>query len=291
MQTNFSSPAVVCRPALPGDKADVLEFTKFIWDGHDYIKYVWDDWLSDPQGLLAVAEYGGRAVALGKASYVAPGQWWLEGLRVDPQFQGLKIASHIFEYLEDWRSEHAGGAFRLMTSSDRVQVHHLCERLGWLKVGDVKSYRAAPTPGTGEAFQPVAQNDVTRALSFASANLAYSGGLINSSWKFAAPDEFTLLEKIRQNQLSWWRGRAGLLAWWDDEDDGETILGVGFIACPMESLEAMLVDIRRLAGGLGFSSVLWQAPVRADVESALKAAGFLSRWDGSAFLFEKKQEP
>ena len=41
-------PVVVCRPALPRDTADVLEFSKFIWNGHDYVKYVWDEWLNDP---------------------------------------------------------------------------------------------------------------------------------------------------------------------------------------------------------------------------------------------------
>src|SRR5690242_14867206 len=66
MPTNYFSPQVVCRPALPSDAPAVLEFTKFIWGGHDYIKYVWDDWLADPHGILAVAEYAGRAVALGK---------------------------------------------------------------------------------------------------------------------------------------------------------------------------------------------------------------------------------
>jgi hypothetical protein len=96
LNVSFSSPVPVCRPALPLDKADVLEFTKFIWDGHDYIRYVWDDWLADPRGILAVVEYGGHAVGLGKVSYVAQGQWWLEGLRVDPRYQGLKIGSLVF---------------------------------------------------------------------------------------------------------------------------------------------------------------------------------------------------
>src|SRR5512140_1085345 len=140
----YLSPVPVCRPALPSDRADVLEFTKFIWDGHDYIHYVWDEWLADPNGLLAVIQYGGHAVALGKASLISEGQWWLEGLRVDPKYQGLKLSSRMFEYLDDWWKEHRGGAIRLMTSSERVQVHHLCARLGYQKIGEVRSYVAAP---------------------------------------------------------------------------------------------------------------------------------------------------
>ena len=77
--STFSSPVVVCRPALASDRADVFEFTKFIWEGRDYIRYVWDEWFHDPEGLLAVAEYGGQCVGLAKISLSAPGQWWFQG--------------------------------------------------------------------------------------------------------------------------------------------------------------------------------------------------------------------
>ena len=114
MKSTFSFPVVVCRPALPCDKADVLEFTKFTWDfGRDYIKYVWDDWLADPNGILVSAEYNGHCVGIAKASLSAPGQWWLEGLRIDPNFQGLGIASHIHRYVDDWWLEHGNGTVNI----------------------------------------------------------------------------------------------------------------------------------------------------------------------------------
>ena len=86
MNHTFSSPVVVCRPALPRDKADVLEFTKFIWEGGDYIRYVWDEWMADPHGLLAAAEYGGHCVGIAKVSLSAPGQWWLPKPKVSRRF-------------------------------------------------------------------------------------------------------------------------------------------------------------------------------------------------------------
>ena len=66
MTQTFSSPVVVCRPALPRDTADVLEFIKFIWNGHDYVKYVWDEWFNDPDGILVAAEYEGHCVGIAK---------------------------------------------------------------------------------------------------------------------------------------------------------------------------------------------------------------------------------
>ena len=73
---------MVCRPVLPKDTPDVLELTRWIWGGHDYIHLVWADWLKDTEGLLTVAEYGGHVVGLYKLTRLSPSEWWLEGLRV-----------------------------------------------------------------------------------------------------------------------------------------------------------------------------------------------------------------
>jgi hypothetical protein len=51
----------------------------------------------------------------------------------------------------------------------------------------------------------------------------------------------------------------------------------------------MLMDIRRLAQARGFTSVIWLAPVKHEVESALKNAGFTTDWDTTGFLYEKRQ--
>ena len=289
---NFSSPQVVCRPALPMDAADVLEFTKFIWDGHDYIKYVWHDWLADPQGILAVAEYAGHAVGLGKLTCISPGHWWLEGLRVDPKFQGLKISSHIFRYLDDWWQEHGGGAVRLMTSSERLQVHHLCGRLGYDKLGEVRAWRAAPLQqggGNASVFQPVGVDELPQARKLIAARLQPYGGLMDSGWQFSEPDEPGLRQKIQAGRLWWWGAEHnGLLAAWEDLDDDERTLGIGFAAVNRESLGAMLQDVLKLAHGLGYTRVLWMAPVLPWVESSLQAAGYQTEWDGSAYLFGKR---
>ncbi len=279
----------VCRPALPSDQGDVLEFTKFIWEGHDYIRYVWDDWLADPRGLLAVAEYAGHAVALGKASYVADGQWWLEGLRVDPRYQGMKISSHMFEYLDDWWKQHAGGSICLMTSWERVQVHHLCARLGYEKIGEVRAYVAKPIAGGPHGFQVVEAGEVDEALRFASAHLGYCWGLADFGWKFARPDLALLDEQRREGRL-WRRDDGSVIGYWEDEYDGQRTMGLAFAACDRGAITDVLGGMRQLAEELGYSSVLWHAPVQDDVLRAAEAAGFESEMPGSAYLFGKSSE-
>jgi GNAT superfamily N-acetyltransferase len=306
---SFAAPQVVCRPALPSDTEDVLEFTKFIWEGHDYIQYVWHDWLADPNGLLAAAVYGPHTVGIGKVTLLSPGQWWLEGLRVDPKVQGLKIGSHLHEYLDRWWREHGDGTLRLMTSSERVQVHHLSERTGYRKVGEVWSYRSPaavltrpeatelsepesrasrPSPaGPRHAFELVTLDDIAAAVKFTSGHLAGSHNLLDLGWRFTAPDEATLATLVHAQRLYWWDGRSGLAGFWEDDDEAGRVLAISFVACEASRLIDLLADVPRLAAQNGYVSALWLAPHDRALESALLSAGFSSEWDHSGFLYEK----
>ncbi len=291
MKFSFSSPQVVCRPALPLDRADVFEFTKFIWEGHDYIRYVWDEWFADPHGLLAVAEYGGRAVGMAKITLVSKGQWWLEGFRVDPKVQGLKVGSRIHEYVNGWWDEYGDGTVRLMTSSERVQVHHLSERTGFIKVGEVNSYSAPALDERTDSFSPVRPDELNTALDFATASGPYQldHSLMDIGWTQAALDGIFMKQLIVEEKVFWWRGRDGLFIKWDDEDeDGNTVLGVSLPACRLEFLPELLTDLRRFAFAKNRVSVFGIVYVNPRIEFALKKAGFRSSWDSTAYIYERR---
>jgi GNAT superfamily N-acetyltransferase len=281
---------VTCRPALPRDKADVLEFTKFIWGGHDYIRYVWDEWLADPQGILVTAEYSGHCVGIAKVSLSAPGQWWLQGLRVDPKFQDLKIGSHLHAYTDEWWLEHGDGVARLMTSSQRVKVHHLCEKLGYQKILEMKELEAPVLDEPCETFQPVGADEIPAALEFAlnSPQVASSQGLFDIGWDTLQLTEDILASIQRQANAYWWRARDGLLLAWDDDNDEGDVLGVGLPACAVKDVPDLLRDIRRLANQRGEVGVFWITPMTADILSAAETAGYIPHKDHDIFLYEKR---
>jgi GNAT superfamily N-acetyltransferase len=301
----YSDPRLVCRPALSSDTADILEFTKHIWNGGDYIKDVWRDWLHDPCGVLAIARYGSHAVGMAKVTFLSPGQWWLEGLRVDPAYQGLKIASHLHDYANAWWLENGDGVVRLMTSSERVQVHHLCERTGYARVGEVIAYRSAADPGPAPAqeaasvqapgpagsattFQPVAEDQVESALPFASGRLEHSNGLMDSGWQFSVPDRNSLGERAAQGHLHWWHDRQGLLATFEDEHDGIPFLAIGFAAiADMSSLVHLLMGAADLASRQGLGGASWLAPAQEPVQAALRDAGYATDWEHTGYLYAR----
>jgi GNAT superfamily N-acetyltransferase len=288
----FSSPRFVCRPASPRDTTDVKEFSKFTWEGHDYVQYVWDEWLADPEGLLAVAEFAGHAIGLAKITLLAPGQWWLEGFRVDPKFQGRKIGSHLHAYIEDWWLEHGDGIARLMTSSQRAQVHHLSEKFGYTKTGEVAGFLASPLIEPTGAFQLLQENEIPEALQFAerSPSLQLNNGLIDLGWRFVMPNPTTFQNLVKEKLAWWWRKREGLLLAWEDEGEtpeDERLLAIGLLACQVEMLPEFLHDIRRLAGPFGYDRAFWIAPLRDELPSILNEAGYKREWDHPGFIYEK----
>jgi GNAT superfamily N-acetyltransferase len=290
MTDSWHSPIVTCRPALPSDRADVFEFTKFIWDGHDYIQYVWDEWFADPHGILVSAEFGGHCVGIGKIALSAPGQWWFQGFRVDPKFQDKRIGSHIHKYIDNWWLENGDGAARLMTSSQRVKVHHLCEKLGYAKILEVKELEAEPLDEPGASFRPIQADEIPAALQAVldSPVLTLSRGLFDVGWDAVHPTA-DILASIQQRGLAfWWRGGQGLLLAWDDDDEDGQVLGLGLPAGPLDTLSEMLLDIRRLAAKMGRVGVFWIAPFEPEILSAAETAGFSHHNDHTGYLFEKR---
>lgn len=285
------APLVTIRPSLPSDKEDVLGFCRFIWDGGDYIAHVWDEWLADPRGRMFTAEYAGHAVGLGRLTRLSPSQWWLEGLRVDPQHQGRKIGSALYDYLvADWL-EHGAGFLRLMTASERVKVHHLCERDGFVRVAELACRFAPALDEPTAALAPVPPAELPAALDFlvAAPSLAWMNGLLDLGWCYATAETFTLEFFLARQRLYWWNGRRGLLAVWDDEEDGETFTMVGAAGCAAGDLPALLLDFRRLSARLGFRKAGFYAGARPELVAALESAGFRveETFDIMA-LFEKR---
>jgi hypothetical protein len=229
-------------------------------------------------------------VGCGKLSLSAPGQWWLQGLRVDPNYQGAKIGTHIHTYIDEWWLEHGDGVARLMTGSQRLKVHHLCEKLGYTKVLEVKELETKSLDEACTSFLPVQKNEISTALMIALGSPIFElgGGLFDRGWDALRPTEDILTSIQRQGMAFWWRGRDGLLLAWDDENEDGKVLGIGLPACSLESLPEMLLNARRLAAQQGRVGVFWIAPLKPEILSAAEAAGYLHHVEHSGYLYEKR---
>jgi len=286
---------LVCRPALPKDTREVMELTRTIWEGEDYVPQVWLEWLSDPLGLLAIAEFGGQVVGLGKLSQLSPVDWWLEGLRVHPKHEGQGIASHLHNYLLRFWLKHGNGTIRLVTASFRIPIHRICEHAGFQRLVELTPFLAPMIEFDSREqkaiqFDAVNINQIGQVSSFVAASPIHSwtAGLMDLGWQWAAPS----LENIRQavicEQVYWWRNQRGVIVISEDDERPLRTTMIRMIACRKEDVVELLQDYRRFAGQLGFLQAGWIAPLQPEIESKLKQAGFQRDWDASLYLFEKK---
>jgi GNAT superfamily N-acetyltransferase len=284
-------PTPVCRPVLDQDTEAVLELCSHIWEGEDYIPYVWQDWLVDQRGFLAAVEYGERLAGLCRLVRLSEGQWWLEGMRVHPDLAGRGIGSHLHAYmLERWQGM-GGGVIRLATMHDNVRVHRICARTNFQRLGEITAFRAPALAEPCDAFRPLSLDETLQALacSLESPGLNLSYGMYDLGWQWCVPDRETMAQVIRAGRAWWWRHDQGLLLLWEDQETDEFLLVIQLAACPLDQQVDLLLDFRRLAARLGSSSVEWNLPPSTEAMPALLEAGFQRSWDDSIYLYELRQ--
>ncbi len=66
-----------------------------IWDGHDYLPQVFDDWLASPGGAFEAGELDGLVVAVHRWKPIQRGVAYYEGMRVAPEVQRRGIGRTI----------------------------------------------------------------------------------------------------------------------------------------------------------------------------------------------------
>jgi GNAT superfamily N-acetyltransferase len=289
--SNFDdSDAVVGRPALLKDTDEVMELCSHIWDGGDYIPQVWDEWLADPNGLLGVAEMSGRVVGVFKLTKFQEREWYMEGLRVHPDFQGKGIAAHIHKYVvETWRRM-GSGIIRLTTGSYNVKIHHLCEQTDFKRIAEFIPYQAPCLQEETHKFMELKKEEAPQAMEFVlnSQTHALSSGLINLGWVYADPQIKHIQEVVQYKHAWWWRDGLGFISIWEDNESSDHQPGIGLLACQLGDLADLLADYRRLMHKIGYKSASWTAPNQPEVLSSLETAGFQRSWDVSLYIFELK---
>ena len=140
------------RPMRAADRVRVVEISRDIWDGHDYLPRVFDEWLMDAGAAFQAAELDGVVVGVQRLRPISPGLVWYEGLRVASTHrrQGLAramLASAIADAREQRFRE-----MRLGTgNSDAVP---LFESMGFRRLVDVRWWRGLRLEGGEPARMP-----------------------------------------------------------------------------------------------------------------------------------------
>src|SRR5690554_4823080 len=106
------------RSAQPEDRGQILAISATI--GDDYLGHVLNRWLAEESGEFSVALLGGRIVGYSKFSRLLPGQGWLQGARVDVNFQGQGIGRALTQHQIELAQTRGCATLRMVTDSDNI---------------------------------------------------------------------------------------------------------------------------------------------------------------------------
>jgi GNAT superfamily N-acetyltransferase len=117
-----------------------MSFIKDVWSGTDYIPYVWDKWLADPDGKMFVVEADGRPVGMNRVRFLEDGSAWFEGVRVHPDYRGRGLASKLGENSMRVARQRGIGVYRLTSGSHNKAAHRQIARINFLEVARFSVY-------------------------------------------------------------------------------------------------------------------------------------------------------
>jgi len=123
------------RKITPEHKERVLQISKDIWEGDDYVPEIFDNWIADPYGEFVGLFVENQLIAFGKMTYLTPTDVWLEGLRKD-QSAEIKGVGKIFTeyYLNLLSQRHDLTSVRFATYFENYGSIIPAERAGFRRI-------------------------------------------------------------------------------------------------------------------------------------------------------------
>lgn len=124
----------------------MLRITKGVWEGTDYVPFLWQRWLEDTSGYLCVATWGDRVVGLQHAGVQPDGTAWLEGIRVAESMRGHGIGGAMLQHGLAWARDAGCSVVRLSTSSENPSSIRLAGKAGMQVVARFEVLSGPPSP-------------------------------------------------------------------------------------------------------------------------------------------------
>jgi GNAT superfamily N-acetyltransferase len=238
------------RPAGWADQAAVAALAAQIWDGEDYLADCFADWVQDSEGQFTLVMAGSELAACSKLTRLAPQEWWLEGLRVDPRFRGQGLARRLHDSGLALIRQRGGGWVRLATACDNPAVPRIAYQSGFSRQNSyLHTKLSLPTAAAPDRFALVEAEELPQFEAQLRASPAFSAqnGLLEDGWIW-----YEILPRLSrmqsQGRLFWWPDResrrAVLIA---NAEEGEKLLGINFCGAQETDLPAVVADLPRLA--------------------------------------------
>jgi GNAT superfamily N-acetyltransferase len=267
----LASTSVEIRPVRPTDRERVASITADVWEGHDYLPRVFDDWLADPGAWFQAAELEGELVGVQRLRPIAAGVAWYEGLRVASSHRRQGLARAM---LTAAAAQARGLGFReLRLATANPDAISLFQSAGFRLLVAPRVWRGRRLEGDEPARMP-APGDAGRLLATLQqdpAIAAYGGVLANGEWALDLDAE--LLRRLADEGALRVTAGGRALAAVRDSWDGDGLWAY-FVSGSGAPLQDLLLALRFEADTLGMEGVNLWAPDGHPGEKDFAATGY-----------------
>jgi len=263
----------------------VVELCRDIWDGHDYVPRVFDDWVADSASSFQAVEVDGIVVGLQRLRPYASGLLWYEGLRVASSHRRQGLARHMLQSAVAQAREQDFHEIRLATGNPGAAS--LFEEVGFFRLQDNRWWRGGRVEG-GESPRLPDPSEAAKLW----AGIATSPGIelwggVTADFQGAqdlGPQELARLAGIGMLR-SGPGGRAivALRQPWGNN------ISVAFLAGKGGALRDLLLALRFEADADGLDDVTVAIPRQHPAEEDLRASGYdFANDDDTSYIYGLK---
>lgn len=286
------------RAARSEDRDAVYAFTARTWgDDGDYIPYVWDRWLTDPNGAIIVAALEGRAVGMVHVQMLSATEAWLEGIRVDPALRRRGVGRALTARALDISRERGAQVARMFIDGDNIASQQMASGLGFTRIAAFAMFYA-PAAGTDEepevlpagfTLRTPGPADLPRLWSFLQASnlVPLNGGLIVQAWRARALTAGILEQRLDAGEIhtleAWDAIQALAIVHANSSAERGPHLTVQYLDGAAEGIGRLALALRQFASREGLDEVRIILPDEVLIlKDAMDGARFSRREDDSA---------
>jgi GNAT superfamily N-acetyltransferase len=276
---------LVIRPVRPADRDRVIELTRDVWDGHDYLPRVFDDWVSESGPAFQAIELDGVVVGLQRLRPYAAGLIWYEGLRVASTHRRQGLARHMLQSAIAEAREQGFREMRLATGNPAAAK--LFEAVGFVRLQDDRWWSGSRVEGGESARIPDAREAEKLWTAVASSpGIALWGGVtadFQGAQDLGAPELARLAANGMLRSGAGGRALAGLREPWGHN------LAVAFVAGKGGALRDLLLALRFEADADGLDDVSIAMPRNHPADDDLRASGYdFENDDDTSYVYALK---
>ncbi|HVC75523.1 MAG TPA: GNAT family N-acetyltransferase [Candidatus Micrarchaeaceae archaeon] len=281
----FRGSDLLIRPVRPADRERVIELCRDIWDGHDYVPRVFDDWVSDSASAFQAVEVDGVVVGLQRLRPYASGLLWYEGLRVASSHRRQGLARHMLLAAVAQAREQDFREIRLATGNPAAAK--LFDEVGFVRLQDNRWWKGFRVEG-GESPRIPGPNEAERLW----AGIATSPGI--ELWggvtaDFQGAQDIGPKELARLADIGMLRSGPGGRAIVALREPWGNNISVAFLAGKGGALRDLLLALRFEADADGLDDVTVAIPRDHPSEEDLRASGYdFANDDDTSYIYGLK---